>query len=274
MLYTQPSGAANAPIVDLWQAIVMQAKKNDELTRNAKLGVLTRAATIGQRKLWSRRAASWDHGALPGLHDVVTRVIEVASPGRDDVVVDLGCGTGALTLPIAEKVQTVVAVDISDEMLDELRNKARTSNITNITVVSDAIEKLTLKPESVDIVVTNYALHHLRDPDKVLVVQRAHDWLKPGGRIVIGDMMFGRGATAHDRRVISSKVAAFAKKGPAGWWRIAKNVARFTLKVQERPATMSRWVAWLESSGFSDVEGQVIRNEAAVVYGTKPLPVT
>ncbi len=261
---------AHTLTLNLWQAIVMQAKKSDEFTNNAKLGVLTKAATIGQRKLWSRRAASWDHGALPGLHDVVSRVIEVAMPAKDDVVVDLGCGTGALTLPIAEKAQTVIAVDISDEMLQELRNKAKASGMTNISVVSDAIEKLTLKPESIDVIVTNYALHHLRDPDKALVVQRAYDWLKPGGRIVIGDMMFGRGATAHDRRIISSKVAAFARKGPAGWWRIAKNVARFTLKVQERPAPMERWIAWLEGSGFTGVEGRVIRNEAAVVYGTKP----
>ena len=255
---------------NLWQAIVMQAKKNDELTKNTKLGVLTKAATTGQRKLWSRRATSWDHGALPGLHDVVARVIAVASPGMNDIIVDLGCGTGALTLPIAEKAESVIAVDISDEMLKELDNKARASGIINIRAISDAIEKLTLESGSIDIVVTNYALHHLRDPDKVLVVRRAYDWLKPGGRLVIGDMMFGRGATVHDRKVISSKVAAFAKKGPAGWWRIAKNVAKFMLKVQERPATMSRWIGWLEEAGFTGVQGEIIRNEAAVVYGVKP----
>ncbi|MHB8263492.1 MAG: class I SAM-dependent methyltransferase [Acidimicrobiales bacterium] len=233
-------------------------------------GILTRAAVAGQRKAWSRRAASWDHGALPGLKDVVDRVIELAAPSAHDVVVDLGCGTGALALPIAEKAAKVVAVDLSDEMLAELARKAKSAKLDNIIVRAGAIENFQADPASVDIVVTNYALHHLRDPDKVLAVKRAYGWIKPGGRIVIGDMMFGRGSTQRDRRIISSKVLAFAKKGPAGWWRIAKNVVKFLLRVQERPAPMQHWVKWLEDAGFTGVTGVAVHSEAAIVYGIKP----
>jgi len=232
-------------------------------------GILTRAAVAGQRKAWSRRAASWDHGALPGLQDVVNRVIELADPSVHDVVVDLGCGTGALALPIAEKAERVVAVDLSVEMLAELTRKAELAELDNITVRAGAIESFQVDPASVDVVVTNYALHHLRDPDKVQVVKRAYAWIKPGGRIVVGDMMFGRGGTQRDRRIISSKVLAFAKKGPAGWWRIAKNVVKFLLRVQERPAPMQHWVKWLEDAGFTEVTGLVVHSEAAIVYGIK-----
>ncbi len=234
------------------------------------VGMLTRAAVAGQRKAWSRRAASWDHGALPGLQDVINGVIELAAPSIHDVVVDLGCGTGALALPIAKKAEKVIAVDISEEMLNELSRKAGLAKLDNITIHAGAIESLEVNPASVDIVVTNYALHHLRDPDKVLAVKRAYGWIKPGGRIVIGDMMFGRGGTHRDREIITSKVFAFAKKGPAGWWRIAKNVVKFMLKVQERPAPMQHWVRWLEEAGFTGVTGVTVHSEAAIVHGIKP----
>ncbi len=219
---------------------------------------------------WDRRAPSWDHGALPGLQVVVDRVIETAGPAAGAVVLDLGCGTGSLALPLAGSARRVVAVDLSRGMLDELRAKAESGGIANIEVVRSSIEELQAEPESMDLVVSNYALHHLRDTAKQAVVRRAFGWLRPGGRIVIGDMMFGRGATGRDRQIIASKLVAFAKKGPAGWWRIVKNVARFTLRFQERPAPVERWTTWLGEAGFEQVKSIEVHAEAAVVVGVKP----
>ncbi|PXY37861.1 methyltransferase [Prauserella flavalba] len=51
----------------------------------------------------------------------------------DDVVVDLGCGTGQLTLPIAERVRSVVAVDPEPDMLLRARRAARERGVANVT---------------------------------------------------------------------------------------------------------------------------------------------
>jgi ubiquinone/menaquinone biosynthesis C-methylase UbiE len=174
-------------------------------------------------------------------------------------------------LKIAPLVDRVVAVDISQAMIDLLADNARSAGVTNIEGIAEAVEHLVIEAGSVDLVVSNYVLHHLRDQDKAAAIVQATTWLRPGGRIVVGDMMFGRGGDARDREIISSKVTLMLKKGPAGWWRIAKNASRYLLRVQERPISTSAWIAIFRSAGLVDVEAIPVVNEAAVVRGTRPL---
>jgi ubiquinone/menaquinone biosynthesis C-methylase UbiE len=224
-----------------------------------------------QQRFWTRRAVSWDHGAgsNPGLVKVVNAVVEQASPRPEDHAVDLGCGSGQVTLALAPSVASVTAIDISDKMIRLLAENAAAAGIANIEGRAIPVEQLDFAPGSVDLVVTNYALHHLRDEDKPLLVQQVHRWLRPGGRFVIGDMMFGRGADSRDREIIASKLALLARKGPGGWWRIAKNASRYLFRVQERPVSMAAWQKMMEDAGFVEVVAVPVVNEAAVVRGVK-----
>lgn len=225
-----------------------------------------------QRRFWTDRAASWDHGAAnnPGLVKVVEAVIEAASPSAEMRAVDLGCGSGQLTLRLARELSSVLAIDVSPRMVELLTEHAASEHLDNIEALATPIEHLELEAESVDLVVSNYALHHLRDPDKAALVKRAATWLRPGGRLVIGDMMFGRGGDARDRQIIASKLALLARKGPAGWWRITKNAGRYVLRVQERPISLAAWHRLFAEAGLSEVEELPVVNEAAVVSGVKP----
>ena len=225
-----------------------------------------------QRRFWTARAVSWDHGAgnNPGLVKVVAQVLSEAGEERERRAVDLGCGSGQLTIPLARAVASVVAVDISAAMIDLLTDNARAAGVDNIEGIATPIEGLTFPTESVDLVVSNYALHHLRDRDKAALIAEATGWLRPGGRIIVGDMMFGRGGDERDREIISSKVVLLLKKGPGGWWRIAKNAARYLLRFQERPVSMSAWTEMFKAAGLADVRAIPVVNEAAVVCGTKP----
>jgi ubiquinone/menaquinone biosynthesis C-methylase UbiE len=225
-----------------------------------------------QRRFWTRRAASWDHGAAdnPGLVRVVETLLAEAAPRPDDVAVDLGCGSGQVTLALAAKTSSVLAVDVSQKMIELLLENARRAGADNIEGKAVPIEQLHLPAGSLDLVVTNYAFHHLRDEDKPEVVKKVFGWLRPGGRFVIGDMMFGRGGDARDRQIIASKLSLLARMGPGGWWRIAKNGGRYLLRFQERPVAMSAWVSMFERAGFAAVRAVPVVNEAAVVLGTKP----
>lgn len=224
--------------------------------------------TDSRQRLWDRRAHSWDHAAV-GLGAVVETVMSEAAVERGMVVVDLGAGTGSLSLPLAALGASVTAVDISPKMMAVLEAKAKESGIDGIAAVVAKVEELDLPDASVDVVVSNYALHHLRDPDKEKVVVNAARWLRPGGRLVVGDMMFGRGSTTRDREVIASKMRIMLRRGPAGWWRLAKNVARFTLRLQERPVPIDRWKSYFAKAGFTAVTATAVVDEAAVVAGTK-----
>lgn len=221
-------------------------------------------------RMWDRRARSWDHGGSVGLERVVDAVLKVAEVHGGTVAVDLGCGTGQLSLPLARKGAYVTAVDLSPAMVRRLEEKATSAELDNIVGVVSSVEAFDLPPGSVDLVVSNYALHHLRDRDKEALVQVVARWLRPGGQLVVGDMMFGRGATARDRAIIGSKVAVLARRGPGGWWRLVKNVGRFTLRLQERPVTMETWQRYFQSAGFEDISVIQVVSEAAVVVGTKP----
>jgi SAM-dependent methyltransferase len=225
-----------------------------------------------QQRFWTRQAVSWDHGAgnNPGLVRVVATVIAEAEPGSEDRAVDLGCGSGQVTLALAGKVASVLAIDVSQKMIDLLLDNARGAGATNVEGRAVPIEQLDVAAGSVDLVVSNYAFHHLRDADKPKVVQQIFTWLRPGGRLVLGDMMFGRGGDSRDREIIASKLSLLVRKGPGGWWRIAKNGARYVLRTQERPVSMASWVAMFERAGFEGVRAVPVVNEAAVVLGRRP----
>ncbi len=155
-------------------------------------------------------------------------------------------------------------------MVRQLQSEAQRRGASTLDGLALPIEELALPPGSVDLVVSSYALHHLRDADKAHLVSAVYGWLRPGGRLVVADMMFGRGASRQDRAIIRTKVAALARKGPGGWWRIAKNAARFLLRVQERPVSMDAWTAMLTRSGFAGVSAKTIVAEAGLVTGRRP----
>ncbi len=227
-------------------------------------------AVARERLLWNRRAGNWDSEGSAGLTKVVDAVLAACRPSPEMVAVDLGCGSGQVTIPLAAKSARVLAVDVSAPFIDRLQDKAADAGVDNIQALVSPIEALELPGESVDLVVSNYALHHLRDADKARLVEHAYGWLRPGGRLVIGDMMFGRGAEAQDRTIIAAKVRGMLKHGVAGWWRLAKNVWRFTLRVGEKPLPASRWEALVRTTGFTDVAIQRVVAEACVLTAVKP----
>ena len=223
---------------------------------------------------WDKRVQQWHSHvtSAAAFEKVLTRLLEVSAPQPGDVCVDLGAGTGFVTTALAPKVASVLAVDISAEMAKSLAERAAEAGLANVVTEVADLTGFDLPAASADLIVTNYALHHLVDPEKRALVARSLRWLRPGGRLVIADMMFGRGTSPRDREILHQKVIALAAKGPGGWWRIAKNLTRYGLGVgQEHPATPEFWQAALRDAGFSDVEFQPIVAEAGIVRGVCPL---
>lgn len=227
-------------------------------------------AARSQRRKWDGRAHRWDHEGALGLAQVIVAVLGAAEAQAGTVAVDLGCGTGQLSLPMARSGAHVTGVDISPAMVDRLLEKARSSGLDRVDGVVSPIERFDLSSDSVDLVVSNYALHHLRDRDKRVLLNAVARWLRPGGRLVLGDMMFGRGSSARDRAIIISKIWVLARRGPGGWWRLIKNVGRFSLRLQERPITIQAWRHYFEEAGFTELSVVPVVSEAAVITGVKP----
>jgi ubiquinone/menaquinone biosynthesis C-methylase UbiE len=108
---------------------------------------------------------------------------------RDLVVGDLGCGTGKLTEHVAPFVRKVIAVDASAEMLQAARRRLHAS--ANVEIRQGALEALPIDDEQLAVAMMGLVLHHVPDPARVL--SECARVLRPGGRLLIIDML------PHDR---------------------------------------------------------------------------
>lgn len=198
------------------------------------------------------------------------RLVELAEPRRDDRVVDLGAGTGLLALALAPRVHELVAVDISERMLERLDDAAIAHGLHNVETLAADLRRLPLEDECATLVVSNYAFHHLNDAGKELALAEVRRILQPGGRLVIGDMMFSLSLEPRDRRLVWEKVTALLKRGPAGVVRIVRNALRLLAGRWEQPAPPKTWEAMLVARGFQDVRIELFAHEAAVAVARRP----
>ena len=103
------------------------------------------------------------------------------------VIADLGAGEGTLSQLLAQRAKKVIAVDNSEKMVAYGAELARKHGFENLEYRLGDIESPPIPPTSVDLVFLSQALHHAQNPEKAL--KAAHTILKPGGRIVVLDLL-------------------------------------------------------------------------------------
>jgi ubiquinone/menaquinone biosynthesis C-methylase UbiE len=205
-----------------------------------------------------------------GFRELRDAILALAEPAAGERAVDIGAGTGLLTLPLGERVARVWAIDISPAMVEYVRAKASSAGLRNVEPTVGSAVSLPLVDASAELVVSNYCFHHLSDDDKLRALREVHRVLAPGGRLVIGDMMFRPTLTSsRDRRVVASKLRAMLAKGPGGIVRLAKNGLRFAAARWEKPARPSWWREALEHAGFVDVSVEPLPHEGGIAQGRK-----
>ena len=229
-------------------------------------------ALINSEKNWNQYVASAETVARgAGFQALRDRILDQAEIATGHDVLDLGSGTGLLTLPAAKRAARVWALDISQGMGDYLAAKARSAGLENVEVIVASAVSVPLVDDSVQVVISNYCFHHLDNAGKLVALAEVQRVLTPGGRLVIGDMMFS--LTLGDRRnraVVSSKVRGLLAKGPGGAWRLARNGARYVSGRWERPATSEWWAEALAEAGFVDVSVETLRHEGGIATARKP----
>lgn len=201
----------------------------------------------------------------PGFLRLRDTIIGLAELRPEDRVLDIGAGTGLLALAAAPSVAHVHALDVSPAMCEHLQHKVAALGISNIDITVNTATELPLADGSVDVVLSNYCFHHLADPEKDRALSEIARVLRPGGRLVFGDMMFRLSVTdPRDRKVIALLVKRIIRHGPAGLLRIAKNGARIAAGRWEHPADVEWWRAALLRGGFTDVEVKALEHEGGI----------
>lgn len=109
---------------------------------------------------------------------------------EEDTVVDFGTGTGVIPLTVADYCDRVVAIDISDTMLEVFREKVEDEGVQNIEIVHDGFVSYEHEGEPASFAFSRNALHHLPDFWKVEALKTVGDTLKPGGIFRLHDLVY------------------------------------------------------------------------------------
>lgn len=109
------------------------------------------------------------------------RLLPLLEPVENKTILDVGAGTGRLAGELAKNGARVTALDISPNMLAQLKKKSPKVE----TIVADA-ESLPFPDNSFDYVLAAFLIVHLKDPKQFF--DEAYRVLKDGGRLVVSNI--------------------------------------------------------------------------------------
>ncbi len=118
------------------------------------------------------------------------RICERTGLSPDDVVLDVGCGSGAFVLPASKYCRKVYAADVSNSMLEILQEKLDAEGIKTVELLHAGFLTTPRLKEPLDVVISSIALHHLPDFWKIVALQKIADALKPNGVFYLLDVVF------------------------------------------------------------------------------------
>ncbi len=150
-------------------------------------------------------------------------------------VADLGSGEGLLSELLARRCHKVIAVDNSEKMVAFGAKKAKQNGLKNLEFRLGDLEAPPIEANSVDLVILSQALHHAAEP--ATAIASAHKLLRPGGQIVILDLLQHKFDRA--RELYGDRWLGFAESDLHGW---------------------------LEAAGFKKVEVTIVAREDEPPY--------
>lgn len=150
------------------------------------LGLVLRKREDRAREYFNRLAGKFGRSYCPGRswQGLAHMLLGLLPPM---VIADLGAGEGTLSQLLARTAERVIAVDNSEKMVEFGSALAREHGFGNLEYRLGDIQSPPIAAGSVDLAIFSQALHHASQPSRAIVA--AHAILKPGGRVLILDLL-------------------------------------------------------------------------------------
>jgi ArsR family transcriptional regulator len=184
--YRHESSELDPHARELWELIRGQVAR----TAAAREDVRRLSSVIALRRTRSREffrgaSAEWDRlrDELFGGRQLTGSLLGLLA--SDWTIADLGCGTGPVAAALAPFVDRVVAVDAAPEMLDAARE--RLTDLPNVELRHGELEAVPARDSEMDAATLMLVLHHI--PEPVRVLKEVARILRPGGKLLIVDML-------------------------------------------------------------------------------------
>jgi len=149
--------------------------------------------------------------AVPRYDEMIARLVDHL-PAAPMQILELGCGTGNLTLRLASKYprETITTVDAAPEMIELTVQRAAKKGTggDRFKTNTSRFEDLSFATGSFDLVTSSMSLHHVTD--KATLYRRIGGWLVPGGSLCFADMLLG--ATPEAQQVMWDGWIAFCRQ--------------------------------------------------------------
>lgn len=136
-----------------------------------------------QRYGWDYSSPHYEYGWQRQLWPAQQRLLKAADLNRGEKVLDISCGTGLVTFPMAEAVGSdgaVTGVDLSEKMIREAAAQAKEKGLDADSFRQMDAEELDFPDASFDVAVNSLGMMYYPDPDRA--VSEMHRVLRPGGR--------------------------------------------------------------------------------------------
>jgi ubiquinone/menaquinone biosynthesis C-methylase UbiE len=170
------------------QALGRIAPADPMLSRDAeRLEQVRRERSDAAGAYFARNAARWDE--LRSLYveetAVEAAVLDAVGPGPFRRLVDLGSGTGRMLTLLANRVESAIGLDLSQQMLNIARRNAAAAGLDRLELRHGNIFETRLAASCADLVVVHQVLHYLSGPANALA--EAARLVAPGGKLLIVD---------------------------------------------------------------------------------------
>ena len=196
-----------------------------------------------EKRFWDKFAKRYDafmKMAAREYPDLINLILTDLKP--DNVVLEIACGTGIISLAVSHKVHQVYATDISQAMIDIATTKAKQEKIQNIVFSVQDGYSLNFEDHTFDVCIIANAFHVMQEPEKVL--KEIRRVLKPDGLLIAPGYCHGENLKA---RFVSWLISLTGFKA----------YHKFTVR---------SFSEFIEGAGFSIFKNQVLKSRFPLVY--------